>query len=217
MLSAVPRSLAHSSSATGAPAEDLDLPRAPERAPSAPLHMAIEPSELFRLVYRQMHSLAAGRRADLDDLVQTALENVLRSLPNFEGRAVLSTYTYRICYLTLLKSRRWYGRWLRRFSLTASGELPESLSGGDVAEVSLVEQERSRRLRRAVGRLSPKRRAVVVLHDFEGLAIDEIASIVQANVLTVRSRLRDGRKELGALLAKDPYFADQAGQREDGS
>ena len=68
-------------------------------------------------------------------------------------------------------------------------------------------------MRESVERLSPKRRAVVVLHDLEGIGVDEIAVIVDANVLTVRSRLRDGRRDLCRLLASDPYFGDEACRR----
>jgi RNA polymerase sigma-70 factor (ECF subfamily) len=161
---------------------------------------------VFHLVYRQMHSLA-GRARDLDDLVQIAAEQVFRSLSSFEGRSAPSTWTYRICYHTLLKRRRFYQRWLRRF-VHAEDVGNERLlvetapDGGQLYE----RRERVRRLRAALERVSPKRRAVVILHDLEELEIREIAGIVGANELTVRSRLRDGRKQLAAELQSDPYF-----------
>ncbi|MES1183932.1 MAG: sigma factor-like helix-turn-helix DNA-binding protein, partial [Myxococcales bacterium] len=49
-------------------------------------------------------------------------------------------------------------------------------------------------------------RTVVVLHDVEELSIAEIAGIVGSNELTVRSRLRDGRKRLRVLLSADQEF-----------
>jgi RNA polymerase sigma-70 factor (ECF subfamily) len=52
--------------------------------------------------------------------------------------------------------------------------------------------------------LSDKHRAVVVLHDLEGFDVDDIAGIVGANTLTVRSRLRDGRRQLRRLLKLRP-------------
>src|SRR5262252_8605908 len=57
---------------------------------------------VFPLVYRTMLSFT-GRSCDLDDLVQTANEQVLRSLASFEGRGRFSTWVYRVCYLTLLQ------------------------------------------------------------------------------------------------------------------
>jgi hypothetical protein len=42
------------------------------------------------------------------------------------------------------------------------------------------------------------------------LASEEIAEIIEVKLGTVRSRLRDGRKELLALLQDDPYFGEEA-------
>ena len=172
--------------------------------------------EIFGLIYRQMYSLTGGRRQDLDDLVQDAAEQALRSLPSFRGASKLSTWTYQIAYRTVLRNRRWYGRWLRRFALSLSGELPEAPfevdHGADgVGDGGLEERERIERLRAAVQSLSPKRRAVVVLHDFEGVEVPEVAEIVGAKLTTVRSRLRDGRRDLAKQLHEDPYFSDDPG------
>ena len=79
----------------------------------------------------------------------------------------------------------------------------------------LEQLERSARLRKAIDELSPKRRTVVVMHDLEGLSVEAIAGVVKANPLTVRSRLRDGRKDLAKILAKDPYFGDEACRRSE--
>jgi RNA polymerase sigma-70 factor (ECF subfamily) len=171
-------------------------------------------AQVFALVYRQMRALA-GRR-DVDELAQVAAEHAIRSLPSFEGRSQLSTWTFRICYLTVQKHDRWYRRWLRRFTLTVDGELPDfaaELAHGD--EV-VARRERAARLASALDRLSPKRRAVVLLHDVEGLSIEEIAGVVGAASAAVRSRLRDGRKALAASLAKDTYFGDEACRRKRG-
>jgi len=48
--------------------------------------------------------------------------------------------------------------------------------------------------------MTDRYRAVVVLRDIEEHSIAEIAEIVGAGELTVRSRLRDGRKQLSQLL-----------------
>jgi RNA polymerase sigma-70 factor (ECF subfamily) len=51
----------------------------------------------------------------------------------------------------------------------------------------------------------------LVLHDFSGLPASEIAEIVGAPVLTVRTRLFYARKELYAALARDPALAEHLG------
>jgi RNA polymerase sigma factor (sigma-70 family) len=164
--------------------------------------------QIFSLVYRQMHALWGRYRSDFDDLVQVAAEQALRALPSFRRESELSTWTYRICYHTVRKHQRWSTRWLRRFTLDAPGaDAPVRLpAASDVLE----EHERAERLHRALDRLSAKRRAVVVMRDLEGLGIAEIADIVVASEPTVRSRLRDARKELSSLLEQDPYFGTEA-------
>jgi RNA polymerase sigma-70 factor (ECF subfamily) len=166
--------------------------------------------EVFELVCRQMHTLA-GRAPDFDDLVQMAAEQVFRSLPSFEGRSAPATWTYRICYHTVLKQRRWYKRWLRRFVYAEDPGVAEAVARVSGFEPELVERrERARRLRAALEQVPAKRRVVVMLHDLDQLEIDEIAAIVGANPLTVRSRLRDGRRLLARVLESDPYFGSEA-------
>jgi len=144
-------------------------------------------------------SAIAGRGAsDLDDLVQVAAEQAFRSLPRFQGRSAVSTWIYSICYRVLLRQRRWYRRWGVSYSL----EDLELEPGCDEATPSaaLEAQERARLLHTALASLSDKYRAVVVLHDLEELAVREICRIVDAGEGTVRSRLRDGRKQLAKIL-----------------
>jgi RNA polymerase sigma-70 factor (ECF subfamily) len=170
--------------------------------------------QIFSLVYRQMHAVAGGRREDLDDLVQTAVEQVMKSLPSFEGRSSFSTWVFGVCYRTWSKERRWFRRWLRRFTLTENGELPEQADSGSKGPDLLEAEDRLVRLRAALERLSPKRRTVVVLHDIEGVPTDEIAEVLSVKLNTVRSRLRDGRRDLAELLRDDPYFGDLACSKE---
>jgi len=168
--------------------------------------------DVFSLVYGQMRSLA-GNVQDLDDLVQAALEQVYRSIARFEGRSRLSTWTYGVCYHTWLKHQRWHRRWFRRFAFAAEGQLPEETDRRLSAPEELERFELSRRLLTALSRVSPKRRAVVTLHDLEGLSVEAVAEVVGANPLTVRSRLRDGRRRLAEELSGDRYF-DEAGSPE---
>ncbi len=179
----------------------------------APEEPVPTPEAVFALVYAQMRALA-GRR-DVDELAQVAVEQAIRALPGFAGRSKLSTWTFRICHLTVLKHDRWYRRWLRRFTLTDDGELPERGGAGALDDARLIEIERARRLRVALDELSARRRAVLVLHDLEGLSVDEVAEIVGARPVAVRSRLRDARAALADTLAADPYFGDEACRRKD--
>jgi RNA polymerase sigma-70 factor (ECF subfamily) len=157
--------------------------------------------ELFDLVYRRMRNLVVANSADFEDLVQTAAAEAWRSLPSFEGKSELGTWVYTVCYRVLANHRRWWRRYNLRFSLGIDDVFASE--GSPVPEL-LDERARIERLRALIGRMSDKYRAVLVLHDLEGFSVSEIAAIVRANELTVRSRLRDGRKQLRRLLERDP-------------
>ena len=77
----------------------------------------------------------------------------------------------------------------------------ESTTTRSLTPPELMEaRARTRQLQRALSRMSDRYRVVVVLHDLEELDVRDIAGIVRCNALTVRSRLRDGRKQLRKLL-----------------
>ena len=96
------------------------------------------------------------------------------------------------------------------------GDEPLELPDDGITACECIEQrERAERLRNAIDGLSPKRKAVVVLHDLEELSIDDIAGMLGINPLTVRSRLRDGRSDLGRLLRNDPWFGDSPSREVD--
>jgi RNA polymerase sigma-70 factor (ECF subfamily) len=156
--------------------------------------------ELFELVYRRMRSLVPPRASDFEDLVQAAAIEVWRALPSFEGRSELGTWIYSVCYRVMSNHRRWWRRYSLRFSV---GIEDAFASDAAMPPELLEERQRAERLRALLGRMSDKYRAVVVLHDLEGFKVGEIAGIVAANERTVRSRLRDGRKQLRKLLEVD--------------
>jgi RNA polymerase sigma-70 factor, ECF subfamily len=167
--------------------------------------------DVVATVHQQMRSLV-GPTPDLEDLTQAALEQIVKSLERFEGRAALSTYTYRICAHLALNHFRSWRRWLKRFTWPTApehhgAELADDRPG--VAE-RLVEAERSRRLYAALDRLSPTRRLVVTLADLEELPASRIAEILDCPEPTVRSRLRKARRELHELLRRDRLFSKEA-------
>ncbi len=158
--------------------------------------------QLFEAVEDRMRSLAGPATPDLDDLIQLAAEQAFKSLRRFDGRSEPSTWLYGVCYRVLLNQRRWYRRWQLRFSYL---EAEDEIATEAPTPVELFEaRARARQLHQCLAHMSDKYRAVVVLHDLQELEVSEIASIVGCGALTVRSRLRDGRKQLSKLLQVHP-------------
>lgn len=154
--------------------------------------------QLYEAVHARMRSLAGPAAADLDDLIQVAAEQTFKSIHRYDRSCALTTWVYSICYRVLLNHRRWYRRWKLRFTPLEADD--DAFDGAPTPPELLEARARARHLHRALSRMTDKYRAVVVLHDLEELEVREIASIVGCNELTVRSRLRDGRKQLAKLL-----------------
>ena len=180
------------------------VPRSAGEESDAAARVELDWPALVATVHHQMRSIAGPTR-DLEDLTQMALEQVLKGIERYEGRAKLSTFTYRVCAHVALNHWRWWRRWLRSFELGIEDRAEVPAGSADSADAALS-VERARRLHRALETLDPVRRLTLTLADLEGLTAAQVAEIVECPEPTVRSRLRQARIELSAALHRDPYF-----------
>ena len=60
----------------------------------------------------------------------------------------------------------------------------------------------------AMGKLAPEQREVILLVGLEGMAYDEVASVLNVPVGTVRSRLSRGRDQLRRLMGMEEKQRD---------
>jgi RNA polymerase sigma-70 factor, ECF subfamily len=158
-------------------------------------------ADVARLVYRMLSA-----PSDLEDVVQEVFVQVFRSLKDFRGQSKFSTWLHRVTVNVVLMHRR-----SARSRPVLTEEAPSDFVADDRQPLPDEDAERSERMRafqRLLSRLADKKRAVFVLHELEGLAPAEIAEIVGAPVLTVRTRLFYARRELEAMLADEPSLAN---------
>lgn len=97
-------------------------------------------------------------------------------------------------------------QWRRRHRLEVTVADPEPERADDSRapdELAASEQARSR-LQAALGRLDIHQRAVVVMHDLNGIPVPEIAASLDVPLNTVYSRLRLGRAKITAALRGEP-------------
>jgi RNA polymerase sigma-70 factor (ECF subfamily) len=130
---------------------------------------------------------------------------VFRSLPEFRGQAKFRTWLHRVTVNVILMARR-----SARSRPVLDGEPPveDRTRGSDVGPDEDAERhERMRAFERVLDGLGDKKRIVFVLHELEGLPPREIAKVVGAPVLTVRTRLYYARREIEAKLASEPALS----------
>lgn len=158
--------------------------------------------ELYRLyrneVARNLHRMLGPGRGDLEDVLQEVFIEVFRSIPRFRGDARVSTWLYRVCVNVALQRLR---KRKRRAEVSADEVAEEATH--ETPERELDARRRLDAVYRILDELSPKKRVVFILHEIEGREPKEIAGIVGAPVLTVRTRLHYARKEFYARAARD--------------
>jgi len=156
-----------------------------------------------RIIYRV---LGPTPEAEVEDVVQDVFIHVFRSLKNFRGDARFTTWLYRLTTNVArmhIRKKRSRPRFAQ-VEVPERGDEPESKARPDTATES---GRRVEALYALVQQLSDKKREVLVLHDFEGMPAKQIAEVVEAPVLTIRTRLFYARKELYAKIAADPQLA----------
>jgi RNA polymerase sigma-70 factor (ECF subfamily) len=145
----------------------------------------------------RLHAVAHRilRDTDLaDDATQQALLAIWRDLPQLRDPARFDAWSYRLlvraCYAEARRTRHWSPN-LR--ILPTDGSAEEGLS-------SVVDRDQ---LERGFRRLSIDHRAVVVLHHYLDLPLDEVADVLSVPAGTVRSRLHHAMRGLRAALEAD--------------
>jgi RNA polymerase sigma factor (sigma-70 family) len=156
-------------------------------------------SDVGRLVFRML-----GPTADSEDVIQEVFLQVHRSLGEFRGQAKFTTWLHRVTVNVVLMVRR-----AARSRPVFAGEPVDDHEPDKrlLPDEDAARHARIAAFRRLLERLPEKKRTVFVLHEIEGLAPAEIAEMVDAPVLTVRTRLFYARRELAEMMRDEPALA----------
>lgn len=130
---------------------------------------------------------------DAEEVAQEAFIRIFRGLPKFRGDSALGTWIYRLAVNAALSHRS-------RRSPTPTGETDE-VETADLAPEPRGDAVLRARLERALHQLPPGYRAVIVLHDIEGLEHEEVAKILGCHVGTSKSQLHKARAKLRQILS----------------
>jgi RNA polymerase sigma-70 factor, ECF subfamily len=150
-------------------------------------------NELFRRYKQPIYGFFRRRTADphhAEELSQETFLVLLRAAARYEPRALFRTYLYAIAFKILRAHRR-----KSAFRATFFGH-PKSIP--DPAKQDATES--GLWVRRAVEKLDPMDREILLLREFEQLRYAEIADLLHLPTNTVRSRLFRARTALRNLL-----------------
>lgn len=151
---------------------------------------------VFRFSYR-----LAGTVETAEDITHDCFLSLIKKPGNFvAGRASLRTYLLSAARNLWLKQLRTVGREL------ALDEFDDEHFVEPARQPlrRILDEELSLKVQEAVSALPPLQREALVLFEYEGLGLNEIASLVGTDVGAVKSRLHRARQSLKNTL--QPYL-----------
>ncbi len=130
-----------------------------------------------------------------EDAVQQALVIAWRELPRLRDPERFDVWLHRMlvrtCYAEARKRRAW---------ITSIRTLPVAGPAGPDELAALADRDQ---VDRGFRRLPPEQRAILVLHHYLGLGLNEIGEVLDVPAGTARSRLHYAHRAMRALLEAD--------------
>jgi len=127
-----------------------------------------------------------------DDLVQSCLVRAIAKQHLWEPGTNLRAWLFTILHNQHVNDVRRSAREGISVELTEAPQL--------TLQSNAIDSLKLRDLKRAMDKLAPEQRSVILLVGLEGLAYEEVAAILKVPVGTVRSRLSRGRDQLRQLM-----------------
>jgi RNA polymerase sigma-70 factor, ECF subfamily len=163
--------------------------------------------QLVREWEKRIYNLAwrfLGNREDAQDAVQDTFFAAYKSLRTLRNPESFPTWLYQIA----LNHCR--GRWRSRTThVPLDGQSGNGQEGAETAvqSVDLATESRDRLetvdlLRKAMGNLSEEHRMAIVLKEYLGLSLEEVAEVMECPLSTAKSRLYHGLRGVQRNLIK---------------
>jgi len=168
--------------------------------------------EMLVVKYQRRIERLIGRMVrDVDlvqDIAQETFIRAYRALPQFRGESAFYTWLYRIAVNTAKKSLVELKRdpLVSETTLAIHGDGDETsrgeneLSDGETPESLLASKEVAATVNAAIEALSEDLRQAIVLREIEGLSYEEIATVMNCPIGTVRSRIFRARDAIADRL-----------------
>lgn len=137
----------------------------------------------YDAVFRFLWQLTRHRE-NAEDLTQQTFLKAQSRLSSFRGESSVRTWLHAIAYREFTTWRRL--RWLKGISLRADQKAPD-LHGIAVEGLWLLD---------ALDKLNPALSEAFILHEVQGLTVEEISQVTGSPAGTVKSRLHHARARL---------------------
>ncbi len=156
--------------------------------------------KLARLLSRMIRD-----SAEVEDVTQEAFIKAYRALPSFRGDSAFYTWLYRIGINTAKNYLVSQGR-RAPTSTSVDADDAESMEDGDLLrhtdtpERLMMTKQIGQTVNAAMDALPEELRTAIVLREIEGLSYEEIATVMDCPIGTVRSRIFRAREAISERL-----------------
>lgn len=170
-----------------------------------------------RIVYSTLYHLDP-KRADIADIAQEALFRMAKGIKKLKKPATFKYWLNQIITNLFYDELRRKTRRLKTISMDNSyketagedtGPTRDIVDSGGRPEEKTLNKELDKKIKEAIANLPEQFRTVIVLRELQGLSYEEIASITQTNIGTVKSRLARARFKLQNQIK--PYIDHERG------
>jgi RNA polymerase sigma-70 factor (ECF subfamily) len=145
-------------------------------------------------LFETLQRLGAGPR-EVEDLAQEVFVVLHRNWPTLDTSRPLRPYLFGVAFRVVCAHRRRRAREVPYEGL----DLPD---GGNNPEGQLESKQSVEVLMAALDRVPLPRRAVLVMHDLEGVPIADVARRMSITRFGAYARLRKGRQELAGAVRR---------------
>lgn len=141
--------------------------------------------------------LYVRKREVAEDITQEVLLKYFKAQNSYRGEATLKTYLTRMtinaCYDYERSWKNKAHQWIETITLKSNENIESSVEG----------LETKSELIKAISKLKPKLKEVIILYYYEELLIREIAEVLQCNENTVQTRLSRAREQLKHVMNRE--------------
>src|SRR5688500_1688483 len=165
---------------------------------------------IYALAYRVI-----GREEEARDVCQEAFLRAFRALPGFKGQAKFSSWLYRIT-LNLCRD------WIRRQRRAPVSQMPDDVDLAEMAasqgpvesiEDLVARRELSAVVEEAMAKLPEEQRTAIILREYHGMTVQEIAEHQGCPLITVKTRLYQGLSVLRRHLERNGQLQSEMVKR----
>ncbi len=161
---------------------------------------------LVRTYENKIYHLAlrmCGSADEAADIAQEAFLAAWRGLPSFRGEAGFATWLYRLTSNAAIDYLRRQKKQRGDMSLDDEELGLDAVDSGPSPQETAEGSELRSAVAAGLNQLSEGHRQVLVLREIQGLSYEEIASVLELDIGTVKSRISRARSSLRKILLEN--------------